>query len=231
MKTIGLIGGMSWKSTAEYYRVINKYINRKLGGVHSAKIIIFSFDFEEIEQLQHQGRWDEAAEVMIDAAQRIERGGADFVLICTNTMHKLADLVRDNINIPLLHIVDVTANEIKIKGLRKAGLLGTKFTMEEDFYRKRLLEYGLEVIIPEQIERGILHQIIYEELALGKVKESSRQKCKEIINKLADNGAEGVILGCTEIPLLIKQKDSNIPLFDTTQIHALAAAKLALSEE
>lgn len=232
MKTIGLIGGMTWRSSIEYYRIINEHTASEVGNYHSAKIIMFSVDFQEIQQLQHQGKWDEATDVMIDAAHRIEKGGANFLLICANTMHKMADEVEANIGIPLLHIGDATAKEIKLKGLRKIGLLGTKFTMTQDFYKNRLIiKHGLEVIIPEQPDMETVDRIIYNELAAGEIKDSSRQKYKVVINKLADSGAEGVILGCTEIPLLIKQGDTNIPLFDTTQIHALAAVDLALAEK
>lgn len=230
MKTIGLIGGMTWRSSAEYYRIINEYTNKKLDKHHSAKIIMLSVDFEEIQQLQHQEKWNEATDIMTDAASRIEKCGADFLLICANTMHKMADEVEANIGIPLLHIADATAKEIKLKGIRKIGLLGTKFTMTQDFYKNRLImKHRLEVVIPEQPDLETVSQIIYDELAIGEIKDSSRQKYKAVINKLADKGAEGVILGCTEIPLLIKQEDTNVPLFDTTQIHALAAVELALT--
>jgi aspartate racemase len=229
MKTIGLIGGISWLSSVEYYRIINEYIGKRMGKHHSAKIVMYSMDLEELLPLQHQVRWDEIANITIDAAQKIERAGADFVLICANTMHKIADKVATNINIPLLHITDVTAKEIQLKGLRKVGLLGSKFTMMQEFYKGRLLtKYGLEVITPNQSDMETIHLIIENELIFGEIKEVSRQKYRAIIDKLVDNGAEGVILGCTEIPLLIKQEDSNVPLFDTTRIHALAAAKLAL---
>jgi aspartate racemase len=229
MKTIGLIGGISWLSSVEYYRIINEYIGKRMDKHHSAKIVMYSMDLEELLPLQHQVRWDEIANITIDAAQKIERAGADFVLICANTMHKIADKVATNINIPLLHITDVTAKEIQLKGLRKVGLLGSKFTMMQEFYKGRLLtKYGLEVITPNQSDMETIHLIIENELIFGEIKEVSRQKYRAIIDKLVDNGAEGVILGCTEIPLLIKQEDSNVPLFDTTRIHALAAAKLAL---
>jgi len=229
MKTIGLIGGMSWRSTIEYYKIINDHISKKLGNFHSAKIVLYSVDFEEIEQLQRKGKWDEATVIIIDAAKRIEKAGADFVLICTNTMHKMAEEVKANISIPLLHIADATAKEIEKKGFKKVGLLGTMFTMEQDFYKDVLVRHKLEVLIPCQADREIMHKIIFWELILGKIKVSSQQKCKEIIEKLSDRGCEGIILGCTELPLLIKQKDSDVQLFDTTKIHAIAAAESALS--
>jgi len=226
MKTIGLIGGMSWESSQEYYRIINETVKEKLGGLHSAKIIMYSVDFEEIEKLQHQGKWKELTELMIDAAQRVEKAGADFVVLCTNTMHKMADEVHKNIKIPLLHIADATAEKIKEKGLGKIGLLGTKFTMEEDFYKSRLKEkYGLDVIIPNEEGRQIIHDVIYKELCLGEIKQSSKEQFKKIIQNLVSNGAEGIILGCTEIPLLIKQEDVEVPLFDTTMIHAKSAVE------
>lgn len=229
MKTIGLIGGMSWESSLEYYRIINETVKEKLGGLHSAKIIMYSVDFDEVEKLQHQARWEEATEFMIDAAQRIEKAGADFVVICTNTMHKMAEEVQESIKIPLLHIVDVTAEKIKAQKLNKVGLLGTRFTMEEDFYKGRLLKkHGLEVIIPDEEERGIIHNILYDELCLGEIKKISKDKFKKIIENLAVRGAQGIILGCTEIPLLVDQKDYDIPLFDTTTIHAKSAVEYAL---
>jgi aspartate racemase len=225
-----LIGGMSWESSAEYYRIINETTKEKLGGLHSAKLILYSVDFEEIEKLQHAGQWKEATKFMIDAAKRVERGGADFVLICTNTMHKMADEVQSHIDIPLLHIADATAKKIEAHSLKTVGLLGTKFTMEEDFYKGRLKnKFGLNVLIPEADERMTVHNIIYNELCLGEIRESSRENMKEIIDHLVLRGAEGIILGCTEIPLLVKQKDSPVPIFDTTQIHAEAAVELALS--
>jgi aspartate racemase len=229
MKTIGLIGGMSWESSSEYYRIINETIKEKLGGLHSAKCILYSVDFEDIANLQHQGKWEELTKLMIDFAQTLERAGADLIVICTNTMHKMAEEIQNNINIPLLHIVDVTAEKIIEKGLSKLGLLGTEFTMEEDFYKKRLKErYNLDVIIPSDNDRKIIDNIIYNELCLGVKKESSKEKFKEVIKKLISDGADGLILGCTEIPLLISQKDVEAPLFDTTTIHSKAAVEFAL---
>jgi len=229
MKTIGLIGGMSWESSAEYYRIINEAVKEDLGRLHSAKIVMYSVDFEEVEQLQHQGKWDKATDIMIDAAKRVERGGADCVLICTNTMHKMAGAVAANINVPLLHIADATADRITSLGLKKVGLLGTKFTMEQDFYKGRLKEkFGIHVVIPNESEREIVHNVIYKELCLGEIKDSSREQLKTIINRLGNRGAQGIILGCTELPLLISQEDCSVPLFDTTVIHAKAAVDYAL---
>lgn len=229
MKTIGLIGGMSWESSLEYYRIINEQVKEKLGGLHSAKSLMYSLNFAEIEKLQHQGKWDKLTSLMIKAAQNLENGGADFVLICTNTMHKMADDIQNNINIPLLHLVDTTADKIKQNRLRKVGLLGTNFTMEEDFYKGRLMnKYGLDVIVPNENDRQIIHQVIYQELCLGNIKKSSKDQYIEIINKLIESGAEAVILGCTEIPLLIQQEDVKVPLYDTTTIHAEAAVEYSL---
>lgn len=229
MKTIGMIGGMSWESSIEYYRIINKTVKEKMGGLHSAQSLMYSVDFAEIEALQHAGRWDEATQAMIEAAHHVENGGADFVVICTNTMHKMADEVENAIGIPLLHIADATADAIKAQGLNKIGLLGTKFTMEEDFYRGRLAEkHGLEVLIPEAKDREIVHRIIYAELVLGEIKAKSREQYKQIIDKLIGEGVQGIILGCTEIGLLVKVEDSRVPLFDTTYIHAVAAVEMAL---
>ena len=227
MKTIGLIGGMSWESSIEYYRIINETVRDRLGGLHSAKSIMYSVDFAEIEALQHQGRWDEATEMMIAAAQNVENGGADFVIICTNTMHKMADEVQKHIRVPLLHIADATAEQIKARGLTKVGLLGTKFTMEETFYRGRLIEkHGLEVLIPT--EKEIVHRVIFDELCLGEIKPSSKEQYIDIMHHLVQRGAEGIILGCTEISLLVEDEDSQVPLFDTTKIHAVAAVEYAL---
>lgn len=230
MKTIGLIGGMSWESSAEYYRIINSSVNKRLGGLHSAKILMYSFDFAEIEKLQHDNKWDKAIKLMVNAAKRLEKANADFILICTNTMHKMAEDVTKNINIPLLHIVDATAEKAKEKNIDKIGLLGTKFTMEQDFYKDRLKKYGIDTLIPNESQRKIVHNIIYEELCLGEIRDSSRESIKNIISYLGDNGAQGIVLGCTELSLLIKQDDSHIPIFDTTVIHAEAAVDFSLKD-
>lgn len=229
MKTIGLIGGLSWESSIEYYRIINQTVKDKLGGLHSAEIVMYSFDFEEIKEMQHQGKWDEATQAMINAAKRLEKAEADCVVICSNTMHKMAEAVQAAIQIPLLHIADATAEKIKSQELKTVGLLATNFTMEEEFYKGRLIEkHGLEVITPEAEERLIVHKIIYEELCLGKILHSSKEQYKKIIDNLVEQGAEGIILGCTEITLLIKAKDSQLPLFDTTLIHAQSAVEYAI---
>ncbi|MHA2244736.1 MAG: aspartate/glutamate racemase family protein [Candidatus Hodarchaeales archaeon] len=229
MKTIGLIGGMSWESSLEYYRIINETVKEKLGGLHSAKSIMYSFNFKEIKSLQHQGKWAELAELIIEVAQKLEKGGAELIVICTNTVHKVADKVQESISIPIVNIIDVTAENINKQEIRKIGLLGTKFTMEEDFYQERLVKkYSLEVLIPEEEERQVVHNIIFDELVVGQIKEKSKSFLIEIIQKLKTRGAEGIILGCTEIPLLIKQEDSDIPLFDTTRIHARSAVRVAL---
>ncbi len=231
MKTIGLLGGMSWESTESYYRLINETVKQKLGGLHSAKIILHSVDFAEIEKHQHQGEWDKTAEILKRAAQGIEKAGADFILICTNTMHLVAPQVQAGINIPLLNIADATAEEIIETGIKKIGLLGTAFTMEEDFYKGRLeSEYVLEVITPNAGDRQIVHQIIYDELCLGKTEDASRNEYLRIIDKLIEQGAGGVILGCTEITLLVKPEHTDARLFDTTTIHALKAVEEALSD-
>ncbi|PKO09103.1 MAG: aspartate racemase [Chloroflexi bacterium HGW-Chloroflexi-2] len=231
MKTIGMIGGMSWESSIEYYRLVNEEVKRQLGGLHSAQCLMYSVDFEEIERYQHQGDWERATDVMIAAAQRLERGGADFVVICTNTMHKMADEVQAAINIPLLHIVDATAQAVKSKGIEKVGLLGTRFTMEGDFYGGRLKAHDLDVVIPDLPDREIVHRIIYQELVLGKIQTSSRDEFQRIIQTLQQNGTEGIVLGCTEIGLLIKQEDNILPVFDTTVVHALAAVDVALGNK
>ena len=229
MKTIGMIGGMSWESSIEYYRIINEAVRSELGGLHSAKSIMYSVEFAEIEALQHQNRWDDAARIMISAARSLERGGADFAIICTNTMHKLYDDVQQNINIPMLHIADATAEAVTGRGMKKIALLGTRFTMQENFYRGRLADnHGLEVIIPGEEDMDILHRIIYEELCAGIIQTDSKRRYVDIIGRLVKHGAEGIILGCTEIGLLVKQEDSPVALFDTTELHAKAAVKYAL---
>ena len=229
MKTIGMIGGMSWESSIEYYRIINQTVREKLGGLHSAKSIMVSVEFAEIEALQHQDRWDELAAIMIDAARSLERGGADFGIICTNTMHKLYDEVQHHIKIPMLNIADATAENIKAEGIGKIALLGTRFTMEEDFYKGRLVDrFGLDVVIPAEDEMEIVHRVIYDELCAGIINPNSKQKYAAIIKRLITAGARGIILGCTEIGLLVKPEDSSVPLFDTTEIHAKAAVRDAL---
>ena len=229
MKTIGLIGGMSWESSIEYYRIINKTAKAKLGGLHSAKSIMYSVDFAEIEILQHQGKWGEAAQMLIDAAKNLENSGADFIVLCTNTMHKVADDIQANVKIPLLHIADATAQLVKDSGIRKIGLLGTRFTMEEEFYKGRLSQkYGLNVNVPNAQEREIVHRVIYDELVIGEIRQHSKEQYIGIIEQMVHQGAEGVILGCTEIGLLIHKQDSQVPLFDTTRIHAEAAVEYAL---
>jgi aspartate racemase len=229
MKTIGMIGGMSWESSIEYYRIINEAVKEKLGDLHSAKSLMISVDFAEIEVLQREGRWEDATRAMIDAARSVEVGGADFLIICTNTMHKMADEVQLSIGIPILHIADATAEVIKARGLHRVGLLGTRFTMEEDFYRGRLVEkHALDVLVPDAADREIVHRVIYNELVLGRIEPASKAEYLRIIAGLAEAGAEGIILGCTEIGLLVSQADSRLPLFDTTRIHALAAVQYAL---
>jgi aspartate racemase len=227
---IGLIGGMSWESSAEYYRIINREVQKRLGGVHSARSLMWSVDFGEIENLQHLGDWDKLTEQMIDAATRLERGGAEFILMCTNTMHRMAGAVSAAINIPLLHIADPTGEKIRAAGLTRVGLLGTAFTMEQDFYKLRLKElFGLEIIVPKTEDRRIVHEIIYKELVAGKALPKSRELYREIISRLVGEGAQGIILGCTEIMLLVSDQDSAVPLFDTTTLHAIAAVDRALA--
>lgn len=229
MKVIGLIGGMSWESSAQYYRLVNEAVRARLGGTHSAKTLMWSMDFAEIERLQHAGDWDGLTALMIDAARRLERGGADFVVICTNTMHRMAADVEAAIGIPLLHIVDPTAAAIRRAGLARIGLLGTAFTMEQDFYKGRLAErFGIEVLVPEVEDRRVVHDIIYKELVAGIVSDASRGLYRDVIARLAERGAEAIVLGCTEIMLLISQADSPVPVFDTTELHALAAVERAL---
>lgn len=229
MKTIGLIGGMSWESTLEYYRIINETVKEKLGGFHSGKIVMDSVDFAEIEALQHRGEWDRTAVMLTEAARHVEAAGADLALICTNTMHKVFDAVQAGVRIPLLHIVDVTGREIRARGLARVGLLGTRFTMEQEFYKGKLAsDYGLEVLIPGEEDRRTIHAILYNELCLGQIKDASKEAFKGIIGRLETGGAQGVVLGCTEIPLVVKQADYALPLFDTTELHAKAAVAAAL---
>ena len=231
MKTIGLIGGMSWESTVPYYRIINETVRERLGGFHSAKLVLYSVDFHEIEQLQSSGAWEESGSVLALAAQSLQAAGADFIVLCTNTMHKVADAIEKAVTIPLLHIADPTAETIKQAGMRKVGLLGTRFTMEQDFYRGRLHDqHHLDVLIPDETDRGIVHRVIYDELVLGSVREGSRAEYRRIIKNLVDRGAQGVILGCTEISMLVGPSDSPVPLFDTTSLHARQAAEYALGK-
>ncbi len=230
VKTLGLIGGMSWESTIPYYRIINETVKQRLGGLHSARVILYSVDFHEIEQLQRAGAWNEAGRLLAEAARALESAGAQGLVLCTNTMHKVAHAIEDAVKIPLLHIADPTAVQIKERGLRKVGLLGTRFTMEQDFYRDRAeRKHGIEVIVPEAADRELVHRVIYEELCLGKIDDGSRAAYRQVIARLVDSGAEGIILGCTEISLLVKASDSPVPLFDTTAVHARTAAEWALA--
>lgn len=230
MKKIGLIGGMSWESSAEYYRLINEKVKEELGGLHSAECIMYSVDFEEIEHYQINGEWYRAGEKLADAAQSLEKAGADFIVLCTNTMHKVIVSIEEKINIPILHIADAAAKELKKFNIRKVGLLGTSYTMEEDFYISRIEESGFQVGIPSEDKRNKINEVIFSELCLGKIKVESREYFKKVIEELAENGAEGIILGCTEIGLLIKEKESSIPIFDTTTIHAMEAVNWALKK-
>ena len=229
MKTIGMIGGMSWESSIEYYRLTNLAVRQQLGGVHSARSVMVSVDFAEIEALQAAGRWEEATQMMVQAARQVEAGGADFLIICTNTMHRMADQVSQAISIPLLHIADATAEQVLASGFTKIGLLGTRYTMEEDFYRGRLeRKFGLQVLVPDQAGRDLVHRVIYDELVVGVIKPQSKQAYLEVIQQLSEQGVQGVILGCTEIGLLVKESDCLLPLFDTTAIHARAAVEFAI---
>jgi aspartate racemase len=231
MKTIGLIGGMSWESSLEYYRILNETVKERLGGLHSAKCILYSVEFAEIEELQHTGRWGDAARIMVEAGQSLERAGADLLVLCTNTMHKLTCEIEAGVNIPLLHIADAAAEAVKAAGISRVGLLGTKFTMEQDFYKGRLAEkHGLQVLIPDEQDRELIHQVIYGELCLGIIEPESRRAFAQIIAKLAAAGAQGVILGCTEIESLVRQEDSSLPIFPTTRIHAEAAVEWAVNK-
>ncbi|MBB5211212.1 aspartate/glutamate racemase family protein [Microbulbifer hydrolyticus] len=229
MKTIGLLGGMSWESTLSYYKAINERIRAELGGLHSAKICLYSVDFDEIEKLQHAGKWDETARILAQAAQSVEKGGADFLMICTNTMHKVFDQIESSISIPVLHIADATAQALIKDNITSVGLLGTRFTMEQDFYKGRLTEhFGINVITPNAGEQTLVHDVIYKELCLGLVKPESKVRYLEIIDNLHKRGAQAVILGCTEIALLVQQVDTNIPLYDTAEIHAARGVEFSL---
>lgn len=230
MKTIGLIGGMSWESTATYYQIINDTVKEKLGGLHSAKCVLYSVDFQEIEACQSHGDWDKSAEILSQAAICLEKAGADFIIICTNTMHKVADQIQSKIGIPILHIAKVTADKLEETNIKKVALLGTKYTMEQDFYKKKLIERGIDVLIPNEDDRRIVNDVIYNELCLGIISERSKLSYLRIIDKLAESGAQGIILGCTEIGLLIKQSDTPIALFDTTYIHASRAAAYSIQQ-
>ncbi|MGD6942992.1 aspartate/glutamate racemase family protein [Cytobacillus gottheilii] len=231
MKTIGLIGGLSWESTSEYYRIINTAVKNKLGGLHSAKCLIHSFNFEEIADMQRTGKWKEATESMVEAAVKLEQAGAEVIVICTNTMHKMAMEVQEAVSVPLIHIAESTAHAIKQQNLKKVALLGTAFTMEQPFYKDILSKHGIETIIPNEADRQMVHSVIFDELCQGRFLEDSRVKYQELISKLEAEGAEGVILGCTEIPLLIKQEHSSLPLLDTTYLHAMAAVEYAMDLE
>ncbi len=228
MKRIGLIGGMSWESSAEYYRLINELTRDRLGGLHSAECVLYSVDFAEIEQMQAQGRWDDAAARLVEAARALEAAGADFVVLCTNTMHKVADAVAAAVTVPLLHLADTTAAAVQAAGVERVGLLGTAFTMEQGFYRERLAAHGLDVLVPEAEDRALVHRVIYDELCLGVVSPGSRAGYQEVIARLVAQGAEGIVLGCTEIELLIGQEHVPVPVFPTTRLHAEAAVDLAL---
>ena len=224
LKTIGLIGGMSWESTVTYYKIINETVKEKLGGLHSAKCILYSVDFQEIEECQANGNWEKSGEILGEAANNLEKAGADFIVICTNTMHKVVNQIKEKISIPILHIAEMTAEKILEKGLKNIALLGTKYTMEQDFYKSKLIEKGINVIIPDKNDIEIINKVIYDELCLGIINSNSKKKFLEIVDKLRNKGSEGIILGCTEIGLLIKNEDTDVPLFDTAIIHAEQAA-------
>ena len=228
LKTIGLIGGMSWESTVTYYKIINETVKEKLGRLHSAKCILYSVDFQEIEECQANGNWEKSGEILGEAAYNLEKAGADFIVICTNTMHKVVNQVKEKISVPILHIAEMTAEKILEKGLKNIALLGTKYTMEQDFYKSKLIEKGINVIIPDKNDIEIINEVIYDELCLGTINSDSKKKFLEIVDKLRSKGAEGIILGCTEIGLLIKNEDTDVPLFDTAIIHAEQAAMYSI---
>lgn len=231
MKTIGLIGGMSWESTMTYYQIINETVKNQLGGLHSAKVLLYSVDFAEIEKCQEKGEWDKSADILADAAQRLEKAGADFIVICTNTMHKVSSQIQQKIDIPIMHIADTTTEKLKENKIHTVGLLGTKYTMTQNFYKERIEACGINVIIPEDRDIDLVHDVIYKELCLGIVKKESKQEYIRVMDSLKAQGAEGIILGCTEIGLLIQQTDSSLPVFDTTQIHASAAAQESIGSK
>lgn len=231
MKTIGLLGGMSWESTIPYYRIINEFVKDRLGGLHSAKLVLYSVEFDEIERCQSSGDWAKSAEILGDAAVRLERAGADLIVICTNTMHKIAPQIASMVHVPLVHIADATADALTQAQIHRVGLLGTRYTMTQDFYRQRLRDRGLEVLVPDEADIALVNDVIFHELCVGTIREESRTEFQRIIAELRAHGAEGVILGCTEIGLLIHPEDACLPVFDTTQIHARRAAELALAEE
>lgn len=228
MKTIGLIGGMSWESTVTYYQIINETIKKELGGLHSAKILLYSVDFAEIEKCQTEGNWDKSADILGEAAKNLEKAGADYIVICTNTMHKIAPLIQKQITIPLIHIAEATAERLTEKHIGKVALLGTKYTMMQDFYKEKLTEVGIQVLIPCEVDIELVNHVIFDELCLGIISENSKKEYLRIIDKLSKQGAQGVILGCTEIGLLINQKDTSLPVFDTAEIHAHKAAMTAI---
>jgi aspartate racemase len=231
VKIIGLIGGMSWESSAEYYRIVNEEVQRKLGGLHSAKCILLSVDFEEIERLQREDNWEEAGRLLAKAAQDLEKAGAELIVLCTNTMHKVIQAIETSAAVPIVHIADATAKKVQEASLKTVGLLGTKYTMEMDFYKSRLKEIGLNILVPEEMERNKINQIIFEELCFGVIQQPSKEYYQKVIRQLIEDGAEGIILGCTEIGLLIKSDDSPVAIFDTAEIHAKAAVEWALGEK
>lgn len=228
MKRIGLLGGMSWESTVTYYQMINEAVKRRLGGLHSAELVLYSVDFAEIEKCQAEGDWERSGEILSEAAAALERAGAEIILICTNTMHKVAPQIQANIQVPLVHIAEATADELNRRGIRRAALLGTKYTMTQDFYKAKLVEAGIEVLVPDEADMETVNDVIYQELCLGEIRAESKEKFLAIIRRLESQGAEGVILGCTEIGLLVKQEDVELPVFDTTLIHGEKAVEMAL---
>lgn len=228
MKTIGMIGGMSWESTVTYYQIVNRLVKEKLGGLHSARCILYSVDFQEIEECQAAGEWERSGRILSEAAAALKRAGADFIVICTNTMHKVVPQISESVDIPILHIAEATADRLQAQGIRKVALLGTKYTMEQEFYKSRLTDRGIQVLIPEEKDRNRINQVIYQELCLGEIREESKKNFLAVIDQMKEKGAQGVILGCTEIGLLVKQEDTEMPLFDTAQIHGEQAALHAI---